>query len=240
VEVMKEYVSTGGSYAEGYRRTCLPTTTDMTKNKSFEENGYLFLPGLILDPENLYCSPPLDETGKRLSGQMNYIRKDKVIFEPEEIQVNGSLARYNVPMYKQLHYIVRKEIEKCLGIDLLPTYFYDRFYYLGQELSRHSDRPACEISVTLQISTNSDKPWPIWFERPDGSESCVVMKNGDAAVYKGCEREHWRDPLESRHSKVNNLWRTIRRKEDDTYHHQIFLHYVNSQGPFVQYANDVR
>jgi len=26
--------------------------------------------------------------------------------------------------------------------------------------------------------------------------------------------------------------------EDDTYHHQIFLHYVNSQGPFVHFAND--
>ena len=45
---------------------------------------------------------------------------------------------------------------------------------------------------------------PIWFERPDGSESYVLMKNGDAAVYKGCEREHWCDPLESKYGKWKN------------------------------------
>ena len=234
----KEYVSTGGVYGDGYQRCAIPTTTKMSQNESFEKNGYLFIPDLVADPENMYCAPPLDENGNRLTGQLNYVRKDKVNYVPDEKQVNGSLARYNVPMYKQLHYLVRKEVEKRLGMDLLPTYFYDRFYYVGQQLKRHSDRPACEVSVTLQISTNSSNPWPIWFERPDGSESYVLMKNGDAAVYKGCEREHWRDPLESKYNKVQNLWRTFRKQEDDTYHHQIFLHYVNSQGPFVHHAND--
>mgnify|MGYP003320866276 FL=1 len=241
----KKYVSTGGLYDKDYFLNKLhnpdvfpKTTFNMTKNKSFEENGYIFIPGLITDPENLYCPPPVDQNGKRLTGQLNYIRKDKIDHVPEENQVPGSLARYNVTMYKQLHYLVRKAVEKELGIDLLPTYFYDRFYYVGQQLKRHSDRPACEVSVTLQISTNSDNPWPIWFECPDGSEKYVLMNNGDAAVYKGYEREHWRDPLESKYGKVKNLWRTFRKKEDDTYHHQIFLHYVNAQGPFVHRAND--
>tara|TARA_R100000030_G_scaffold78331_1_gene61318 strand:- start:354 stop:1070 length:717 start_codon:yes stop_codon:yes gene_type:complete len=234
----REYVSTGGVYEDGYQKSNIPPTTNMSKNESFEKNGYIFIPALVVDPENMYCAPPLNEKGERLTGQLKYIRSDKVRYNPDENQVNGSLARYNVPMYKQLHYLVRKEIEKRLGMDLLPTYFYDRFYYVGQQLKRHRDRPSCEVSVTLQISTNSDKPWPIWFQRPDGSESYVLMKNGDAAIYKGCEREHWRDPLESKYSKIENLWRTFRKKEDDTYHHQIFLHYVNAQGPFVHYGND--
>ena len=236
--MMKEFVSTGGVYEEGYQSCATPTTTTMSKNESFEKNGYLFLPKLITDPENLYCDPPLNEHGDRLTGQLNYQRADKFTYTPDEKQVNGSLARYNVPMYKQLHFLVRKEIEKVLGMDLLPTYFYDRFYYVGQQLKRHSDRPACEVSVTLQISTNSENPWPIWFNRPDGSDGYVVMKNGDAAVYKGCEREHWRDPLESKYNRMQRRLRKVRRMEDDTYHHQIFLHYVNSQGPFVHFAND--
>ena len=235
---MKDYVSTGGVYEEGYQKCSTPTTTNMSQNESFEKNGYLFLPALVANPNDMYCAPPLNHDGKRLTGQLTYLRKDKAHYECDEKQVQGSLARYNVPMYKELHYSVRKAVENKLGMDLIPTYFYDRFYYVGQQLKRHSDRPACEVSVTLQISTNSDKPWPIWFERPDGSESCVLMKNGDAAVYKGCEREHWRDPLESKYSKVKNLWRTFKKEEDDTYHHQIFLHYVNSQGPFVHYGND--
>jgi len=28
------------------------------------------------------------------------------------------------------------------------------------------------------------------------------------------------------------------KKEDDTYHHQIFYHFVDSQGPYVWAAND--
>lgn len=232
-----EFKSTGGVYPEGYQGCCFPTTTNMTKNELFEKQGYLFIPGMVVDPENLHQDPPLTTEGKRFSGQIRYHRKDKATFTAEE-QVQGSLSKYNDPRYKGLHYLVRKEIEPILGIDLLPTYYFDRFYYTGQTLLRHSDRQSCEISVTLQISTNSDKPWPIWFERPDGSESCVVMKNGDAVIYKGCEREHWRDPLESKYSKWENRWRTFRNKEDDTYHHQIFLHFVNSQGPFVQFAND--
>ena len=206
--------------------------------KELEKNGYIFLPKLIEDPENLFCPPPVDQDGKRITGQLTFLRKDRVKYSPEESQVKGSLARYSSPEYKELHFLVRKIIERRLGIDLLPTYFYDRFYFVGQELTRHTDRHACEISVTLQISTNSAKPWPIWFQKPNGDEGYVIMENGDATVYKGCERPHWREPLESKYNRVQNLWRTFRKQEDDTYHHQIFLHYVNAQGPFVHYAND--
>ena len=120
---MKEFKSTGGIYEPNYKKCSTPTTTNMTKNESFEKNGYLPLKGLIVDPENLFCPPPVDANGKRITGQMNYQRKDKFTYVPDEKQVQGSLARYNVPMYKQLHYLVRKEVEKELGIDLLPTYF---------------------------------------------------------------------------------------------------------------------
>lgn len=236
--IEKEYKSTGGIYEEGYECPCSPTTNNMSKNKTFEKNGYLFVPGLIENPKKLFDPPPVNENGERIMGQMKYLRKDKVTFTTIEKQVPGALARYNTPIYKELHYTVRKKIETILGMDLLPTYYYDRFYYVGQQLKRHSDRPACEVSVTLQISTNRKEPWPIWFERPDGSESYVLMENGDAVIYKGCEREHWRDPLQSRYGKWENKWRALIKKKDDTYHHQIFLHYVNAQGPFVHHAND--
>lgn len=88
----KEYKSTGGVYEEEYQRSCTPTTTNMSKNDSFEKNGYLFIPGLISDPENLFDSPPVDENGKRITGQMNYVRKDKVNFIPDEKQVPGNDA----------------------------------------------------------------------------------------------------------------------------------------------------
>lgn len=231
----KKYVSSGGVYQENYQRSIFPTTTKMSKNESFDKNGYLFIPNLIGDPENLLELPP------PIRGQLTFYknRPDKVDYNPEEVQVNGSLARYNMPAYRELHYLIKKQIENVLGMDLHCTYYYDRFYFVNQQLKRHSDRPSCEVSVTLQISSNhSEDPWPIWFERPDGSESHVLMDNGDAVVYKGCEREHWRDPLPSRYNESQKLWRKVRRLPDDTYHHQIFFHYVDANGPFVHHAFD--
>jgi hypothetical protein len=163
---------------------------------------------------------------------------DKYDYCPDEKQVPGSLARYNIPIYRELHFLVKKEIEKRLGMDLHPTYFYDRFYSPGQVLKRHSDRPACEVSVTLQISTTLKNPWPIWFERPDGSESYVLMNNGDAAVYKGCEREHWRDAMPDEVPWWKKKVAKIRGKEIVQTHHQVFLHYVDANGPFVHCSFD--
>lgn len=234
----KEYISTGGDYHPLFVNPKFPTTFGMTKNESFERDGYLFVPNFFADPENLYYRPPFDENGeKQKTGTLIYVRKDKVKLVPFE-QEEGSLARYNIPHYKPIQYLIQKEVERLLGIDLFPTYYFDRFYFAGQKLHRHIDRESCEISVSLQISSNANKPWPFWFQRPDDSESCVVMKDGDAVIYKGCEREHWRDTLESRYNKVQNLWRTVRNKKDDTYHHQIFFHFVNAQGPFLEHAFD--
>ena len=38
--------------------------------------------------------------------------------------------------------------------------------------------------------------------------------------------------------KLQNKFRTLRKKEDDTYLHQVFFHFVDAQGPFVHYAFD--
>jgi hypothetical protein len=207
-------------------KQALPTY-QMTNHQSFEKNGYLFVPGMVTNPEMIFCPVPKER------GQINYFGKNKSTYEAEEKQVQGSLSRYNFPAYKELHFLVKKEVEDTLGIELYPTYYFDRFYFTGQGLKRHSDRPSCEVSVTLQISTNRKEPWPIWFETPNSNESFVNMKNGDAVIYKGCEREHWRYPLESKYNRIQRVF-----KKDDTYHHQIFFHYVNANGPYLPFAFD--
>ena len=189
--------------------------------EAFDRNGYLYVPDAV-DFKSLYCSPPVDKEGQRITGIERHHRRQETQFNSVEPQVNGSLARYNHPCYKATHYSLMKKIEGILSMDLLPTYYFDRFYYEGQKLDRHSDRPSCEISATVQISTNRDQAWPIWFQRPDQTENSVSMKNGDMVIYKGCEREHWREPLTG----------------ENSYHHQIFFHYVNAQGNYVHYAYD--
>jgi hypothetical protein len=108
-------------------------------------------------------------------------------------------------------------VEKVAGEPLLSTYSY----------TKHSDRPSCEISITLNIE--ADKEWPLWFvkldenKKPMKVEPCsLITKPGDAAVYEGCAYEHWRDPYEGK--------KCI----------QVFLHYVRANGRYTAFAKDGR
>ena len=213
---------------------------EISSREKFDKDGYLFVPNAISDPINLYCPPLTDKDGKRLVGTQNYVRDNKIVYEPIESQVNGSMSRYNHPSYRPAHRLILKLIENILEMDLLPTYYFDRFYYKGQKLSRHLDRPSCEISASVQISTNREGAWPIWFQLPDNTENSVSMKDGDMVIYKGCEREHWREPLQSKYGRINKFLNKLQKKVDDTYHHQIFFHYINAQGPYVHFAYDTK
>ena len=210
----------------------------MTDKEIFERDGFLEVPEIIIDPKNLFTKPPKNHNGSRTSGSLKYNLRQEPQYDKDETQVPGSFSVYNNPKYREIHRLVRRVVQNILEIDLHPTYFYERFYYAGQELKRHSDRPACEISVTLQISTNLKEPWDIWFQKPDGKETSIKMKSGDAVIYKGCEREHWRFPMKSNYNILQNKINKLKKKEDDTYLHQIFFHYVDAQGPFVHYAYD--
>jgi hypothetical protein len=199
--------------------------------EQFLKNGFVYVPNIL---DVVHLQEPVPEE----RGQLTYIRKDKVKHDPIEQQVNGSLSRWNHPKFKESHYTVKQKIEKILDIDLLKTYYYDRFYFVGQELVPHVDRPACEISITIQISSNHKNPWLFWVETPSGEKISIVMNDGDGVIYRGCERSHWREPLESRYNKPTQKLRNLMKLTDDTYHHQVFMHYVNSQGPYVWAAND--
>ena len=214
--------------------------TSWTRNESFDKNGFLVLQNLY-DPQELFHPVP------KIRGQLNYRSKklDDVEYIKEESQVEGSLARYWHPQYRKIHSDIRLKIEKQIGRKLYNTYYYDRFYFPGQELKKHTDRPACEISVTIHVSTNIKESWPIWIKTPDvfedgskkkllstGENKHVHLEAGDGMVYKGCERPHWRDPMPGLvQSKLD--------KDLDLYYHQIFFHYVLQDGFRAQYAWDM-
>jgi hypothetical protein len=198
----------------------------------FDRHGYMIIKNLY-DPKKLYHHVPKER------GQINYYGSvDCFQHNPDEMQVPGSLARYTHPQYKKAHTEIRMILEDILGEKLYNTYYYDRFYFTGQRLVRHSDRDACEISVSIQISTNAINPWPFCIETAQGEECFANLQDGWGLLYKGCEREHWRDQLRSRYSRLGKFVNKIRGKEDDTYHHQVFFHYVKANGPRVHCAND--
>lgn len=176
------------------------------------------VPGII-DASPYVETPPLER------GKINYNRKGQLIGrEQVEMQVEGSLARYHIPKLRSAHQEIQQAVEKIIGEKLYPTYFYDRFYFNGQDLPRHSDREACEISVTVSISHNVDYDWPIYFEMPDGRVESFTMQPGDGVIYHGIRLPHWREPLKG---------------TAGSYFHQAFFHYVRADGDCLEHAFDM-
>ena len=193
--------------------------TSWTRNAEFDKNGYIVIKDLCNPTELLKPVP-------HQRGQISYWgqKVDQYVYEPEEHQVQGSLATYNRPDYRELHSVVRLKLEKLIGRPLYNTYYYDRFYWSGQELKKHADRDACEISVTIHVGSSLADPWPIWIKTPDseteiGEERSVLLQPGDAMLYKGCERPHWREAMPGNQQPGLEDW-----------HHQIFMHYVLQDG----------
>jgi hypothetical protein len=220
--------------------------TSKTGHKEFDENGYLVIRNLY-DPKDLYCEPP-DKTG-----QYNYGKNiEEVNHNPVETQVVGSTSRYFYPPYKLIHSQVRIKLESAIGKKLYNTYYYDRFYNTGQELDKHTDRAACEISVTVHVGSNVSNPWPIWIKTPDtysdetkrevvkqGEDRSVILHPGDGMIYKGCERPHWREPLPKEYEKKRKrFFFTEEVEKEGLYYHQIFFHYVLADGNRAQHAWD--
>jgi hypothetical protein len=85
-----------------------------TSNEIFNRVGFLRLEGLY-DPANL--AEPLP----------NIPRSTRE-------QVPNSIERYNHYRYMADYKKIKLAIEEIIGRKLYPTYFFDRFYFTGQEL----------------------------------------------------------------------------------------------------------
>jgi hypothetical protein len=199
----------------------------------FIKNGYLVVENLF-NPKELYCPVP-EERGK-LVYHGSYDNFQHLGNEP---QVLGSLARYSYPKYKEIHSYIRLILEDILDDKLYNTYYYDRFYFRGQRLPRHIDRDSCEISVSVQVSSNFMFPWPFGLKTLQEEEVAIELQDGWGLIYMGCDVEHWRDPLSSRYNKLGRFINKIIRKPDNSYWHQIFFHYVRANGNRSHFSGDM-
>jgi hypothetical protein len=136
----------------------------------------------------------------------------------EDPQTPGMFAAYKDPSVMVIHSRLLPRMEEVTGLHLLPTYAYARIYRAGAILEKHKDRPACEVSATLLVGTNQDETWPLFIE---GEK--IIQRPGEMAVYRGCEVEHWREPMTG---------------PDDAFHVQLFVHYVDADGPYSMCAGD--
>jgi hypothetical protein len=144
-----------------------------------------------------YCYNKLDEN-------KNY-QIDKQSFSP---------SWYHDSVMTGLLDIKLPVVEKKSKLKLFPTYTYWRYYVYGATLDKHTDRHACEISVTACIKKYDD--WPIIVE-----DKKFELNEGDAILYNGVLQKHWRPGIYKGSGMA-----------------QVFLHYVDQNGPYKDHAYD--
>lgn len=163
------------------------------------KNNYMVVPGFI-DADH----------AKRLENEF-FVTDAKFKFNGDE-QVPNSASVWNYLPALELLTNKTSHVSEIIGETVLPTYTYSRIYRKGSILTKHTDRPACEVSMTLHLG--GDVPWAIWIETPEGEKRCVSLNPGDAMLYLGCIAPHWRDRFTGEH------------------YTQFFLHYVRSRGMY--------
>ncbi len=126
-------------------------------------------------------------------------------------------------------------VSRLVDRDLMPTYDYFRIYREGDVCRVHSDRYACEHSLSLTLDYSDGEPWaleigkqrrdrPTSAVEPDfGDEpfASVPMKIGDAVLYQGVRHRH------ARTTPNPNAWSA-----------HLFLHWVDRNGPHRDQAFD--
>jgi len=193
----------------------------------FAAQGYTHL-SEFLDTDN--CKELTNELKKLVS-------EHKTV---KDVQCPLSQAVHGAPVFDSLLEQLLPHFEVASGKKLLPTYAYARLYSPSEELKIHTDRPSCEISATITLGFEGE-PWPIYMgdyakegvgrevttQQGDTkwltNESEIIMQAGDAVLYKGMDKVHWRN------SYKEGKWQA-----------QVFLHYVDANGPHAEWKYDKR
>ena len=144
--------------------------------------------------------------------------QESITPDSDDHQSPGMYSAYKDPVMQFLHARLWPRMEEVTGLTLLPTYTYMRVYRPGAILENHKDRPACEVSASLLIGTNQNESWPLLIE---GEQ--ITQQPGEMAVYRGCEVEHWREPMTG---------------PEDAWQIQAFIHHVDADGPYTMCAGD--
>lgn len=144
---------------------------------------------------------------------------------------------YRAANTEKLALALLPDVQKATGLSLLPTYSYSRIYRPGEVLKPHTDREACEISLTINLQQEGEN-WPIYMadQTTESEEATTLVTDeakyfvtnirecylnvGDAVLYRGCDKVHWRPP-----------YKGIKQT-------QVFLHYVDANGPNKNYKHD--
>ena len=198
---------------------------------AYQSDGYVALPALF-PPEVLLAFYRMMQGDLQAAGRplQSFSARGPLLRQPA-IEV---YAFQYTPMLTFLWGLTPR-VAEVVGRPLLPTYAYFRAYQQGDVCRIHSDRQACEHSLSLTIAYGDDRPWALSVatertEVPqpvvadnfgDQSYGSVAMQPGDGVLYQGTHHRHGRlDPNP-------NSWSA-----------HLFLHWVERDGRYRDQAFD--
>ena len=156
---------------------------------------------------------------------VKYFAKEIIYKTPIQYDIYRGFCWQNYkpsPMQVMLEEL-KSKIEIAIGEKLLPTYSYITAYTNNSYMVKHTDRPACEVSVSINLASTFN--WGLYIKDLQGKETKVITKVGDGVIYLGTQVEHWRDLLITDKPEL---------------YIQTFLHYVKANGEYAQHENDAR
>jgi hypothetical protein len=166
----------------------------------FRKQRYLLVRGFL--PETMLSY---------LQAYYDVLLTNKMLFKDEQCPLSLSLS--GDPAFDAMLEWLRPEVGRLIGCAVAPTYSYTRRYARGDELVRHLDREACEISATICIAIpKGAAPSPLCVQSPNGRATKIEMLEGDCCIYAGTEVEHWRESFRA------------------TGYLQLFLHFIKRRG----------
>lgn len=188
------------------------TEDNITSAEYFKKNKYTIVDSAV----------PLDICQNLTTYILDLVENKKTT---KDKQCPLSESIYGDPMIDILLEDFRPTLEEATGLKLIPTYSYARKYMPGDELKPHTDREACEISATLTLGYEGDL-WPIHVSTDNTVENDIgeiLIDVGSMVIYRGMEINHWREPY------TQGKWQC-----------QVFLHYVDADGPHKDLKYDGR
>jgi hypothetical protein len=197
---------------------------------SYDQDGFAHLKGL-LEPAmaQSFLRNLTRDLGRAALPMTGKETKPGVLNRPA-LQVHGE----HYPPMKFFLWGLTPLLSSLVGRSLIPTYDLFRVYREGDICRVHSDKEACEHSLSLTLEYSDKKPWPLEIgtlplpgrqkrltEDFEGEEHVsVAMQPGDAVLYRGIHRRHGRT------APNPNRWSA-----------HLFLHWVERDGAYADQAS---
>lgn len=192
---------------------------------SYDTDGFSHLKGLITPSMARSFLQKLIKDLGRTAVPMTGKESNPGVLKRPALQVHG----HTYPPMNFFLWGLTPLLSQLVGRELIPTYDLFRLYRAGDVCRVHSDREACEHSLSLTLDYSDGEPWPLQIGKlplpgrqkrlSDGFEGeehvSIAMQQGDAVLYRGIHRRHGRTVPNP------NRWSA-----------HLFLHWVERDGAY--------